>query len=369
MENILFGAAMIGEKFLFYHFKELKIKFFFDNYRQGEMRGYEIKKPYYDEKYFIIVTTNRYLEARTQLLGLGYKEFQDFIPYQIYKKEMVVMHGNCHMCAVKQYLETNIEFNRRYGIYPFPSIQEIGKNFDYKKILSHCDLFLHQAIRKENFFGEELSSENFIKYTSEKCCSIALPNLYGMPKCFFPQLDMSERRRRDIGSGFQYTIGHDKNIIKWIEENNSVEEVKKYIRDDGGVYSKEEILLMWSQFKVTLLNREKEWDIKISDYIFEHYKRKKLFYDPNHISDFLAREIAVRLLKALGYTEKIADIHPLMLDTWETYIYMDVMEALDLKFDQKYMRSCCRETSLNGRIVESDEYIENLYKWEMFCRK
>lgn len=366
-KNVAFGASTLGEKFLFYQYKEIKIECFFDNYRYGEICGYKIKKPYYDEAYFIIVTTDRYLEVRKQLIHLGYEEFRDFIPYQMYKKKMAIIYGNCHMRAVKQYLETNTEFNKQYGIYPFPMIQEIPANFEYDKILPHCDLFLHQAIRIENIYGEEFSSENFIRYISDKCRFVALPNLYGMPKCFFPQIDLSVRR--NVRDGFQYTIGRDKNIVQWINQNVSLIEIKKYIKDCGGVYEKKDILLLWTQFKEKLLDREKEWDVKISDYIFANYKDDKLFYDPNHISDVLVREIAIRTLKVLGYNGEVEDRCPLLLDTWETYIYKDVMDALELRFDQNHLRRCIRKISLNGKATDSDEYIENLYKWEMFCNE
>lgn len=364
MKNIIFGASLTGEKFLFYHYKELEIEFYFDNFRQGEVFGYEVKKPYYNKEYFIIVATNTYLENRKQLLELGYEEFENFIPYQLFKKKMVVMYGNCHLYAVKQYLEQNAEFSKEYGFYPFPMIQDLEMDFQFKEIFLRCDLVLHQSIRKGNRYGEKYSSENILRLLPKNCQVISLPNLYSLPKCFFPQLDMDF----ELKCSFKYILGHDKNVINWIKQGASLEEIKGYIKENGGVYSKEEILLMWNDFRKKLLNREKEWDIKISDYIFENYRNKKLFYDPNHISDFLVREIASRTLKYLGYRTNI-DGKGLILDVWETYIYKDVINALDLRFDQEFLRNNRQETLINKYCIKCDEYIENLYNWEKYFIK
>lgn len=365
MQNVIFGASMVGEKFLFYHYNEIEIKCFFDNYRYGEIWKYEIVKPFYSKNYFIIVATDRYLEVRKQLIELGYKEFENFIPYQLYKKKMAVMHGNCHMYAIKQYMAASVDFNQEYGFYPFPLIYEIPREFDYRDVLYHCDLFLHQSIRKRNCYGEEYSSDNLLQYVSDKCQVVSVPNLYGMPKCFFPQMDMS--KREEYQGGFQFIAGHDKNIQKWIEEKVSLQKIKDLIKNRGGVYKKKDILILWDEFKNKLITREKEWDIKISDFIFENFREEKLFYDTNHISDFLVRELASRILKFIGYTEN-PNYNGFSLDQWETYIYKDVVDALGLQFNQNEMRRGRPETLLDHGVICGEEYIENLYGWEMFYR-
>lgn len=103
---------------------------------------------------------------------------------------MAVAYGNCHMEAIKKYLEYHKDFSEEYGFYPFLSIQIMRAGFQYNEILSHCELFLHQSIRKDNQYGEQYASEVMLKCLHETCKVLSVPNLYGLPKYLFPQIIM-----------------------------------------------------------------------------------------------------------------------------------------------------------------------------------
>ena len=83
-EIIIFGAGAIGEKFIYQYFDKLHISYFWDNKKTGELLGYPIRRPQSLKNCFIIVTSVFYLEIRNQLIQMGYCEFTDFIPYQIF---------------------------------------------------------------------------------------------------------------------------------------------------------------------------------------------------------------------------------------------------------------------------------------------
>lgn len=360
MKYAIFGAGSLGEQFLIKNWKKINIKKFFDNYKEGEIYNYLIDKPRYEPDLFVIVAVNQYFIIRRQLIDLGYSEFENFIPYQIFDKKVAIAYGNCHIHGVKRYLEQNKELAYDYGFYPFPAIQEMGQLEDYKYVLRNCELFIHQTIRKENKFGEKYSSDNMMKYLSDSCNVISIPNLYGMPICFFPQQRINNKIEMNKKS-FCFYSGEDENIEKWVREGKTKDEIKSYIIE-GGVYKKEEIIDMWKCFESKLLIREKVWDVKISDYIFKNYRKEKLFYEKLHITNILLKELANRLLKYMGYSENIFEL-PIYFNTHEMFIYYDVMEALELEFEEKYIRTSLKDDLVNKCSVDIDEYICQAYKW------
>lgn len=364
-EIVLFGAGKLAEKFIYQYFEDINIKCLWDNKKTGKFLGYLIEKPRYCKKCFIIVTSSSYLEIREQLIGMGYHEFDDFIPVQIFKKKIAIAYGNCHMNAVKLYLECHKEFGLEYGFYPFPAIQTLKDiNLKYESIIENCDLIFHQSIRKDNVYGEAYSSNRIIKDVKKTCKIISVPNLYGLPKYLFPQLETHGRWQH--GSFCPFFI--DSNVIKWLKKGLDEEQIKKFILE-GGVYAKTEILAMWEEFKLKLIEREQEWDIKISDYIFDNYRKERIFCDINHITSKTAQEIALRILKYMGYKKEIFLELPIM-DDMESLIYKDVKNALNLEFDDYVIRkNSFGNVSLNSYEMSAEEYISQLCKFTRFCLK
>ena len=149
-------------------------------------------------------------------------------------------------------------------------------------------------------------------------------------------------------------------IKRWYLEGWSKEQITEKLLQ-GGIYSKEYIISLWEEFRNKLLVREEQWDIKISDYIFAHYKTEKLFYEPYHISSGLAREIAARTLKYLGYEAEISYIIP-ALDACEMFIYKDVKDALGLQYEETYIRNYTRDLLMTGQDVDLEEYVNQCYQ-------
>lgn len=356
---IIFGAGKFGQMFVYRYFREIKIHCFWDNNKIGECLGYPIRKPKFEKGCFIIVAATVYLEMRRQLIDMGYREFEDFIFCELYQKKMAVTYGNCHISMIKNYMKCSGQFTSEYAFYPFPMIQQMeDAKIEYQGILPHCDLFFHQAIRKNNEYGEKCSSEEMLKYVTESCRVISVPNLYGMPKYLFPQID----NEHDWYQGSLELFQIDKNVVSWLKDKKT----QKYMMDRmfkigcGGIYAEAEILHMWEEFKRNLLKREEEWDIKISDYILQNYKKEKLFCDPNHITSRMAKEIALRILKYMGYQQDITiDISG--MDTREVPVYQDVKAALGLEFEDDVIRKCATGYwALNSREMTMEEYVDQL---------
>ena len=92
---IIFGAGNTGEKFAYKYFNQIKICCFWDNQKTGEFLGYPVYRPERNSQKIIIVASNAYFEIRAQLIDMGYEEFHDFIPFQIFRKKMALPYG-CH---------------------------------------------------------------------------------------------------------------------------------------------------------------------------------------------------------------------------------------------------------------------------------
>lgn len=351
---VLFGAGERAKKFLCMYFPK-KADLVFDNHKNGFFYGIKIERPRYIVNAFIIVACQYYLEVREQLLSLGYREFEDFIPEEIHGKKMAVMYGNCHAELVKRYLMRNKFLSREYGFYPFPEIQNMREDLDYENILPQCALFIDQAIRDSNRYGAKYASSAVANCLPETCKRVCIPNLYGLTKCFFPQ---------SLGGGAAFSAYRETNIERWYLEGKSKEQIVEKLLQ-GGIYSREYIISLWEEFRDKLLMREEQWDIKISDYIFAHYKTEKLFNDPNHISSGLAKEIAARTLGYLGYETRIPYVIP-ALDGFEMFIYKDVKEALELEYEETYIRKYSRYLLMTETYVDLEEYVDQCYQGYAF---
>lgn len=338
-DTIIFGAGRKAQGFLIEYYNRIHIKYVMDNYKEGTFLGYEIKKPFYDRNNFIIVAVEgdgSYELIRKELIELGYVEFTDFIPYTIYNKKMALAYGNCHMRAVKRYMELSCKFDSQYGFYPLHEIQNL-KKFPSDDIIRHADLILHQSIQENNKYGKQYASERLLEKASENSIILSLPNLYGLPKALFPQLVKEEKQKKLQNS---FMIGTEINVARWICEGKKIEDMAYYIQC-GGVYSDSEIKMYWKEFINKLLDREKQWDVKISDYILNYYKTQKLFSDTWHISTVMARVIAERTLLKMGICERIEETIP-CLDDYEVFLYEDVKRALGITWNEHFIRQYTR---------------------------
>lgn len=359
---VLYGAGYQCEKFLYEHYGKVNISFIFDQNKKGAFYGYDIKEPYFDENLYIVVTNENYHEIKKYLQKLGYSEFENFIPQSIFNKEVVIVYGNCHADAIRQYLIRNVHFDNKYGIYPLPQIQMMESIDEYREALGKCNLFLQQLI-STNSFGAEFATLTVQKMLPDKCEIIVLPNLYGMPKCFFPQL---EKYKNELTCLQPFMSYREKNIEKWIKEGLSLDDIKKRIKR-GGIYQEEEILFMWKEFLQELEEREKGWDIAISDYILKNYQNKKLFNETWHITSELAKEIANRILAYLHLKVYEDDYILPILDGYEVFIYPDVRKALNLKYKEKFVRIYQKYTAASPINMDYDKFIESLYIYLKLC--
>lgn len=123
---------------------------------------------------------------------------------------------------------------------------------------------------------------------------------------------------------------------------------------------------MWKVFASKIEAREREWNIKIFDYISQNQKEQKIFSDINHITSMTALEMANRILDYMGYSDKLV-CELAMMDDLESIIYTDVAEALELRFDHKYIRRWGISNAIYPFEMSEETYIEQMYQYIIFC--
>lgn len=269
-------------------------------------------------------------------------------------KKTVVIYGNCHTGVVKRYLETSKEFNELYEVYPIEEIQDV-KDASYfeQSIFKTCDVFIHQSIRENNRYGKEFSSANIISRLKADCKVIAIPNVYHLPMFLYPQYS----EEKELRYNDQTYFFRDKIIDEQLKKGVSAKKIAETYYDYE--FNKDDILEGYNKFLEKVRIREKEWDIKVSDFIQGNIQNERLFYEMNHPTNFLIKYYAKGILEILIQGEfSISEINDYRMDSYEIPILNCVVDALDLKYC-----SDGKELRVSGvKILPGRMLIENYVK-------
>lgn len=369
-ECYVWGTGLKAAQFYYSYKDNIKIKGFLENKEtlQEKFCGFEIKHPSQDiiMSNFIVIATGKsaYLQIKKQLIDKGLKEFKSFIWSMQIGKELVVVHGNCHIAVVKEYLNASKSFCEKYSICDTPFIFSTGGGID-ENFVKNCDVFIHQDIRKDNGFGEKLSDEYLIPLLKKNCKNITIPNLFGMGNLLLPQTDYHD--------GFNPSLGHDRNgmfphadkiIDSFTLSGETYEYIQKHYKDDG-LIEKEQIILNFNNVIDKIKQREKNWDIKVSEYILDNYQKVKLFYDIGHPTNVLMLFISLGVLKMLEIDgEQEIDVTNAIsvMDGHENPVYPCVASTLGILWKEDKLR----KSNLAKKLLDSmdfDEYIKEYCFW------
>lgn len=316
------------------------------------------------KRYTIIASSeNAYWEIKEILeKQYGLIEFENFEYWETFRREMVLIYGNCHTVSVKQILKLSKPFNDKYGFYPLKPVQEIKASGGVKlnaAIFNRCRIFIHQDIRKENIYGLEYASETLINKLPLDCRVIAMPNLYRMPRFMFPQMVSYENSVE--WEAYNYFPFRD----IYIDENHDkmgVSDIKEMMMDDG-LIDKSDILMKQDLFFEKVEMRELEWDIKISAFLRKNMKNSQLFYDPNHPAKIVIQFIAYRILDLLKISSIEIDASSILpLDGFELPIYKAVSKALNLNYCTSVLRRFS-SAKLGKSQMDLNEYIRQYIAW------
>ena len=274
----------------------------------------------------------------------------------------VVIYGNCHTTVIKEMLNSVPEFRNQYTITDTPPIQDIkNPTYLYSDIFTNCDIFIHQSIWEKNRYGKEFSSKSLISRLKPGCEVIAIPNVYHMPLCFFPNYSPApEFLNRQGGTVFF----RDLVIDELYSRNCSVKEiVKEYDREN--LFPKHDLENRYLQFINKVRKREQDWDIKVSDFIDENKSEQRLFYDPNHPTNYFLAYVANELLSLLHIDSRydsFNNTHVSKLDIFEMPICYSVKKTFSMTFSYEEMRST--GIKVKNEKMHLEEYIKQYIAME-----
>lgn len=377
---VLYGAGLLAEKFYAQNKDNYKIMFVIDQSVEKfhNMDVYKLEKVKDKLKaLFIVVTASRdnYKTIKNNLEAIGLNEFNDFTWVNHFNKKQVIIYGNCHMSKIKEYLEIQPEFIRKYYISYYRIGDETEEEYPGEKQLANCDVFITQDIRNNNSRNVPGYKE-LVGKLRENTEVVVVPNLYGV-NLFYPQLNgtqdnniIKEKHLKEIGNPSLdcYEIvdalssNRDNNIELMFSEGKSKDEIIS-ILERPDYYKEDMILSMFEKEMQKIEEREKDCSFTISDWIKDNYKQKQLFYEPKHPTNALLIEIAKRCMRTL-------DIHidenitiTVGMDAREIFIYNSVKKILGLKYNIKYIRKFATYGTLEEKPMNFCEYINYYYQW------
>lgn len=364
MNYILWGTGVDAERFYYQYHNKIRILYCVDNvHYDREWHGIQVKHPssiMKGEGKILIATELYYAEIKKQLQQMGFLEYRDFDSCVHINKKIVFINGNCHCRIIKSYLETVKKFT---DIYVFGSLPLLYEYKDYdEQILEYCDLFLHQDIRKENSVDKKYSDEYTLQRLRSDCVRCCIPNLYGFPKALFYKNHKPNEKGYTIGKIGNPFAYQEEIIDECIYQNQSLDEICKRLNDK--IVDKNEVFSQFQQDKEKLLARERNWDIKISDFIYQSIHQVQLFYDVGHPTNILLKEIANRILTYLHINAQISTELDDAVAQAEVPVYDDIRKILGLQ----WQTSCLRNKGkpyfvLSGAKMDLREYVKEYIWW------
>lgn len=363
-EVVVYGTGVNAVKCVrFLENNDIKIDYILDGRAGiGKFKDYPVYMPSDERlagKYIVVACAGGTYEAIRERLH-KYKEFKDYIYYNWLNKKMVYLHGNCHMDVIEACLDSSGKFRKEYAIYPAARVcmnQPINTD-----ILEDMDIWIHEDIQKNNRFGYEFSDEYLGRFMTEDVVEIIMPHLYGLGGGFFPYAKEWNNKNTALLNGADRTSmfpRRDALIEQCLENNMGLEQICSYVQEND-IVSGEYILENFNVYINKIQQREKYWDIKISDFILEHYRSEKLFYDDGHPTNVLLEKISADILQILGVPDNVST--DIRLDLNEIPVYPWIRKVLGMEWTEEYIRTSENAIKCND-YMDIEEYIREYIWW------
>lgn len=380
---VLYGSGWEAEKFMYRFEARDEIDYVIDGYHKGTFHGmpiYNIDSAPDDlsdhmiliaaevDSYYAIeeILRNRNLNSYYWTRAISGND----------KRKKVIINCNCHRLVYQNYLYNSRDFNERYEIVDVPQTNaypaevltsaQCGGGVFPEGILENCDVYIHQDIRAENKYSYYLSDEYIVPRLKKSCLSITVPNFVGFGEPYYITVDSKEGRNK--------TVAKNRNIVPWntdflidkaYESFHTLRQIKEFVLNEDA-YSNEKILDMYKNKIMKLKEREKGWDIKISSFMEENYKIKKLFYDIDHPTN----DLMIEVCRKLGQKMELDDWNTVLLDSdlgWrEQIVWPCVKKALGLQWEDSTVRNNGKHffMRLSDGQLSIDEYIRQYIYWQ-----
>lgn len=318
---VIFGCGGLADLFWEKHHERLNICFFTSNNKE-EIYFHDLERiePYgllgIDNIYIVICAGENAISSIENQLSMSFRFYEDYISCNLFeelildKKKLILIIGLCQQVLVERGLKSIASIKRKYAI----------QHYWHAIIAANTLLRRHvENLSQYAQFTIVLNAEKNQKYSyiSEKTILIKMP--YLLMDAMFPQivwgaylgnpkilhmgdvylespimLKKEERPISDIRA-FRYT---DQNVVKMLKQGMGENEILREISNEN-FYDKSYLDTLIEKMKQYNKNIDNVSDIHMADYIMDNFKKKKLFLDGVHFSEFFIWQIIKEILKEI----------------------------------------------------------------------
>lgn len=401
----IFGTGAFGEQVYRQCRFRYEVRCFLDNFPKAKekherpvMRPMELLEKFKEgARPLIVVATRDYCaDVSAQLRAAGLVFGEDFITYRELPgetldyfslrenfteeeatrlmarlrqgKKLAILFGNCQLESVQRMLLRCPLFTERYVIMQLPPVYSYTpmklRRLYETKFWQLCNLFISQHVAPRNRFAPELATDRLVKLLPPKAKTLWIPTV--MFRGYFPQVTRNKRNvDTDLHQSGRFPFA-DRYVDQLVQSGGAVDDIVRTIAAED--YLKPAFV---QDFMETSL-REMEYcdfgcDVKIHDYVEAHGRTRQLFYSEGHPTLDLLKEMARRLMTALGLAPHLADcsdleLGPFSLKGQDVPVYPSVIRALGLKeYDTVYYPNRYL-WPFKGNLVEyTEEYLRRCW--------
>ncbi len=377
---VLYGVGEYGEKVYYNISRTENIEFCIDRHAGRTFHGkvvysLEEKKEELKDCFIVIaVEGNACKEIKNNLRNIGLEEYRHFVEWRAFNKKLMIIYGNCHCAALREYFNSNPYFQKEYYLLWQNVLEDVLPDCIWKS----CNLLVTQDIRKDNSLNMP-SADEAEKMVNDGCIKIRIPNLYAS-HALFPQLksdrSAEENLNRHIGMDrvdmehiadkrtiktiYRFMSSPDSYIDKMHNSGACIQEIADGIRNEDIFGNIEDAFASGID---KLRQREESCSVKIAYYIEKNYKNSLMFYDPGHPTNEVICEMGRNILKLLNIPVCETGGRRYIMDNAEVFVYGCVKRALGLKFEQNFIRIFSPQFTLSGRALTLEDYIEQYIVW------
>ena len=245
------------------------------------------------------------------------------------EKQICLILANHQHNLIATYLRRSQPFNQQYTIKNFSVSALVNQGTAIlDEIVEQTTLFLYQPI-KEELINDILSR------LPANCHKISFPALKFTG--YFPQYCQNPALKRIRPHHPSGVIPHgDTNIISLLEQNKTAAEIIACL-SDRNFYTQDFLVANANQSLAELEEHESNLDIKVREFVGNHYQQHQLFYTPNHPTDMLGVYLVNQILEKLNFPPLLDPLSMKrsvrgILGKAQIPIYPSVIEHLGLTF-------------------------------------
>lgn len=265
------------------------------------------------------------------------------------KRKSVIIYGNCVAEVIGIILQENPHFTKQHDIV-FSKPVYLMTELDSKAVVElakTADLIIHQPIN-----GYNPTSDTILSIArNAKAISYPVPYFDG----YFP--DITYLRDADGKKILHEPIDyHSKIILAAFDAKWDVTSTARLFTQNE-LFKPEFVLKNVDNGLAELARRESRLDVKITDFIKEHYTKKQLFYSVNHPTSellFFMIDSILNILDLPQSNENSRDKFSHVFDVIQWPITASIAKILELEFSAKVAL---------GEPLTMEEFVEKYYEF------